>query len=508
MISMAFRAIRAASPAHRLLTWASALAVVLLAPAFDARSAVKIERTARRPATRTDASRQPAATTGLVWHVETLDGDTVDSRHGDDAINPASVTKVATTLWALEKLGPDHRFETRFLARQSPRPGGELPGDLLVQGGGDPDFQVENAMLVARELNRAGVRRVSGALVVNHQFWMGWEGGSQGREPDPGKRAMIMAVRLRQAFDPSRWSYSVRRTWLELAARRGFDPSAPPRVTFAGPTLERTDVSGTGLVVHHARPLVQILRRLNCFSNNDIERVGDSLGPAPDLGRFLSDRWGLTGGSAIRFETTSGLGENRLTPRQVVMLLRDLRRTCERMGIPIESVLPAVGCDPGTVAHFYQRISNGPASTSVVGKTGTLTATDGGVSVFAGFASTSEGEFIFCVAQPRAAGRLSQARWKEEQWVLDLVAQHGGPIGRTCAAPLTGPEDGAVVEPAGFPTPAPSEGAPVPVPAALHVGGDAALHATPPPVPADVEPLPAIDPPAEEPAAPTYPAPR
>ena len=49
----------------------------------------------------------------LVWHVETLAGEQVDSRSADEPINPASVVKVATTLWALEKLGPEHRFATR-----------------------------------------------------------------------------------------------------------------------------------------------------------------------------------------------------------------------------------------------------------------------------------------------------------------------------------------------------------------------------------------------------------
>ena len=51
----------------------------------------------------------------LVWHWE---GAGSSGGHQEDvAINPASVVKLATTLWALETLGPDHRFRTTVAIR-------------------------------------------------------------------------------------------------------------------------------------------------------------------------------------------------------------------------------------------------------------------------------------------------------------------------------------------------------------------------------------------------------
>ena len=41
---------------------------------------------------------------------------------------------------------------------------------------------------------------------------------------------------------------------------------------------------------------------------------------------------------------------------------------------------------------------------SVVAKTGTLTSTDGGAAVLAGFVNTGKGDLAFCVAAPRASG--------------------------------------------------------------------------------------------------------
>lgn len=382
----------------------------------------------------------------LVWHVEDLDGGEVTSQAANDPINPASVVKVATSLWALERLGPEYRYETRCFARGSlDRNRGVLDGDLVVQGGGDPDFHTENAFLLASALNQIGLREVRGALVVNRSFWMGWENGSAGTEPDPYKRGLLMAGRLKQALDSRRWNPAIRHAWNEFAARRGLDRQAAPRVTVRGGVGVDGDSRGADLlVVHRSKPLVAALRRFNCFSNNDIERVAAGLGPIEELTGLLAVRCGLPP-TAIQLETASGLGTNRLSPRVVVRLLHEFRHTCERLGLPVEAVLPVGGCDGGTVTRFFPTLSAGEFAASVVGKTGTLTSTDGGIAVLAGFARTASGEIAFCVAAPRAGGRLKAARSAEERWLVDLIARCGGPAARSCPDEVPAPDDGATV---------------------------------------------------------------
>ena len=198
------------------------------------------------------------------------------------------------------------------------------------------------------------------------------------------------------------------------------------------------------LVVHRSQTLADTLRRFNCYSNNDIERVAASLGPADELAAFVAEPVRRAAGG-VQLETTSGLGTNRLTPRIIVRLLREFRQTCERLAVPVESFLPVAGCDPSTVTRFFPLLADGPNTTSVVGKTGTLTNTDGGVAVLAGFARTGKGELLFCVAVPRAAGRLKGARHAEEKWLLDLLAAHGGGQPRQCAPELPTPDAGASV---------------------------------------------------------------
>ena len=47
--------------------------------------------------------------------VDAADGTVLASEAADRPVHPASVTKVATSLALLDRLGPEHRFETRFV---------------------------------------------------------------------------------------------------------------------------------------------------------------------------------------------------------------------------------------------------------------------------------------------------------------------------------------------------------------------------------------------------------
>src|SRR5258705_9301455 len=118
--------------------------------------------------------------------VEADDGTVLASVLADRAVHPASVTKVATTLALLERLGPDHRFETRVGAT-SPLRDGRLAGDLVVHGGNDPFFVYESAFLLLRRLHALGVRRIQGRTRVDGTFLLNWQ-------PDPTGSRLVRAL--------------------------------------------------------------------------------------------------------------------------------------------------------------------------------------------------------------------------------------------------------------------------------------------------------------------------
>ncbi len=380
------------------------------------------------PATEAIGDSEPAR---LVWHIETEDGEILDSRDADVVINPASVVKLGTTLRALEKLGPDHRFATRFgVVGAFDSSTGVLEGDLVVTGEGDPDFHVENAYLVARELNRLGLFEVRGRLLVDDRVWIGWEGGSARRKKDDGERVAMMASRLKDALDPGRWSRDTHKAIAEFATRRDFDGD-PPRVRIHGSAESHGGIRpDEEWVVHRSNPLSVILKRFNAFSNNDIERFQVHLGSPSELATFLQERLGVRG-PRIDLATHSGLGTNRMSARQVVGLIRELERTCKRLNLQVEDILPAAGCDPGTMKHFPDLVEAANPG-GLVAKTGTLTTTDGGIVMLAGRLHTARGVRYFCLGSPGAGRRVRSARAAQEDWLLDLGARQGGIAHHRC----------------------------------------------------------------------------
>jgi D-alanyl-D-alanine carboxypeptidase len=82
----------------------------------------------------------------------------------------------------------------------------------------------------------------------------------------------------------------------------------------------------------------------------------------------------------------------------------------------------------------------------VVGKTGTLTTTDGGVVAFAGtFDSRERGRVIFAVGAPGSGWEIRRWRDAEQDWMIDLMASLGGAEARLCGPDLPNPDTFAEV---------------------------------------------------------------
>lgn len=79
---------------------------------------------------------------------------------------PASVTKAITALYALDALGAEHRFSTRLCATGG-IVNGEVQGDLILIGGGDPTLDTDGLADMAAQLKAAGVHGVKGGFKVH-----------------------------------------------------------------------------------------------------------------------------------------------------------------------------------------------------------------------------------------------------------------------------------------------------------------------------------------------------
>lgn len=119
---------------------------------------------------------------GASWSVlvVSLDrGDTLFALDADRPRSPASNVKLLTSAAALRQLGPEYRYRTWLLTRDSIRDG-VLHGDLVLYGTGDPgisDRFFPTAEWVfadlVRQLRERGITRITGDLVGDASFLPG-----------------------------------------------------------------------------------------------------------------------------------------------------------------------------------------------------------------------------------------------------------------------------------------------------------------------------------------------
>jgi D-alanyl-D-alanine carboxypeptidase/D-alanyl-D-alanine-endopeptidase (penicillin-binding protein 4) len=380
---------------------------------------------------------EPADRDQLLYHAETFEGAVLASHNADTPFNPASLVKVGTSMWALESLGPDHRYRTVFGVDGAwDKKTGSLDGSLVVQGWGDPDFQAENVFLVARMLNQLRLTRVKGSLAIDGDFWIGWENGVEKRVLDPRKRVDLMGRRLRMVLDPKRWDRTTRAAWEAVCARRGWDPADPPRVEIVGSTRSGAPQGWVPVAVHRSNPLRVLLRRFDVYSNNDIVRIADGLGGPQGLEAFLEQRLGVPA-EALELESASGERRNRVTAKIGVLLMRAFVETTRRLGLAPSDLLPVIGCDVGATSRKFPKLAAQRWVGSVTVKTGTLTTTDGGVAVVGGlYTSPDLGQVLFCVAATGTGWNETHWRGLEQSWVLDLLEKTGGAVQHPCGPEL------------------------------------------------------------------------
>ena len=110
-----------------------------------------------------DKARLNGAVTFSLADAET--GAVLEQNGPLDGMPPASVTKAITALYALDTLGAAHQFQTRIMATGG-IVDGEVQGDLILVGGGDPTLDTDGLAKMAHDLKAAGIIGVKGGLKI------------------------------------------------------------------------------------------------------------------------------------------------------------------------------------------------------------------------------------------------------------------------------------------------------------------------------------------------------
>jgi D-alanyl-D-alanine carboxypeptidase/D-alanyl-D-alanine-endopeptidase (penicillin-binding protein 4) len=345
------------------------------------------------------------APSGLVLVMD-ADGKELVAQNADEPFVPASVTKVVTAWLALQVLGADYRFETRFYL--------DSKRVLYVRGGGDPFLVSEEVALLAAELVAAVGKKPIAGIVIDASYFPtdlripGVEDTNKSFDTLNSAFAVnfntISAVRRGNKVEPAEKQTPL--TPLAISQFRARGPNGHGRISlnqnptqglqYAGELLAAFikraggSVGGkitTGSVpaglapvyVHRqSRPLSEILRELLLGSNNYVanqiflEIGAKSLGGPVSLEKSVVVARKMLAATdladAIQLEEGSGLSRgNRFTARGLAKLLN--------------LFAPHLGLLKGSKGESY--------------KTGTLE----GVRTLAGYVSSStHGQVRFVIA--------------------------------------------------------------------------------------------------------------
>ncbi|PSN75685.1 hypothetical protein C8B47_31265, partial [filamentous cyanobacterium CCP4] len=233
-------------------------------------------------------------------------GQSVVAEHRGSVLMPAaSLTKLATTLAALQTWPLDHRFDTLVGLHGTLQSDGVLDGDLVIQGSGDPLFVWEEGIALANRLQELGIQRVTGEILVTGPFTMNFE-----------EDQAESLVDLKQAMATSTWTWEARQAYANLA------PGTPqPNLQIDGvarwiPTADLENVPIEWVVRHQSLPLVAILKAMNIYSNNVMaEMVAELVGGPAQVMAKATELAELPAGE-LSLANGSGLGvENQMSAR-------------------------------------------------------------------------------------------------------------------------------------------------------------------------------------------------
>ncbi|HEY3132786.1 MAG TPA: D-alanyl-D-alanine carboxypeptidase [Acidobacteriota bacterium] len=381
-----------------------------------------------RPSQVVQAALQELSQRGLTLDnqgifIESLDGRAIAASHNADVLfNPASVAKLATTCFALWTLGPKFQFRTRACYRGTWDSHQErILGDLIFQSDGDPLFRNGDARAFAARLRQAGLRNISGDLIIQGPFCLNGKYNVEESAERMGKILTAAGLRIGGATRVENSTHVLGLT--QVKSPLGDGRFSGTHTGSPAEELPQTPAAGLRWIVEHrSAPLRDILWYQNAHSVNVIaDRLGAALGGARATERFLQEQVGISPGD-MYLTSNSGLDANGLTPRATVKLMRCLHQLLLQHRMTFLDVLPAAGLDSGTLSDRFIK----PAYRGcVVAKTGTQNSWDDGVSVLAGILATRQGKFLFAIYNSHGDVR-SYRKWQDVLLERFMEEMNGG----------------------------------------------------------------------------------
>jgi D-alanyl-D-alanine carboxypeptidase/D-alanyl-D-alanine-endopeptidase (penicillin-binding protein 4) len=377
-------------------------------------AAGKISRSQLRRKLSKLAKQAPGSSGFYVYDTGAGSRPVLFGRKQDKRRKLASNMKLFTTATALDRLGAGRRIETVVRSRGNVNGRGRLNGDLYLVGGGDPTLDSSGVGSLARQVERAGIKRVKGTVYADDSIFDRKRGvPDSGYGPSPFIAPLSGLVYRGSTYsgDPA------------LEAASAFKSALRERGVSVGGAVKRHRPppkvrSRPALASVNSRTIAAIVEATNEHSNNFYaEMLLKRLWATPSrkgttrAGARAVQRFAASQRSRVRALDGSGLtAGNRASPRDVVRLLSAMRE--HRSAGEFYESLPRAGRE-GTLDERME-------GTAAAGRCRAKTGTIDGVSTLSGYCNAGRGKVAFSLLL-NGVGNVDAARRVQDKIAIAIA---------------------------------------------------------------------------------------
>jgi D-alanyl-D-alanine carboxypeptidase/D-alanyl-D-alanine-endopeptidase (penicillin-binding protein 4) len=345
----------------------------------------------------------------------------IEGANLDLSIRLASVSKLVTSLWSIESLGINFKYDTKLFIKNN---------QLHIQGSYDPFLGNEKMFYLLSQLNELGYTKFD-KITFDKNLLVNPDAAYESDEY-PNVSANFTTRLLKMYFNPKTWSKDFKDEFAnyKLIAKEGryreqinFEVNDIQFVD-SNPFLSDSDVK---VLTLSSPPLYKYLKEMNVKSNNYVaETLFRQNGNVKKFDAYLLSKFNLNQ-DTIKLITGSGLPyyddqnvrhDNYATCRVMLKILKTLKSEIEKQNMTIEDVVAVPGSDKGT---FRNRIFPSDFKNSFVAKTGTLMHT----SALAGAMNTQSGFNFFGIFNQSTD--IQGSKKVQNEMVKTIMESLGGP---------------------------------------------------------------------------------
>lgn len=334
-----------------------------------------------------------------ICHMKTSDKDKVIA--GDDnkakKYPLASLSKIATTLWAIEKLGIDYRHKTNIHITEI----AQGSYDVHIEGSRDPFFGQRMGYFLISELNKMQIKKIE-RLTFDENFLLKWAvesptvaGGTTANFATIEEQVRHIKRSLEDDFASPISMGTYKRLRNMTPVKMTPDPSLDVRhIDFVSRNAFQKSANTRTFALRSA-PLITVLKKMNNQSNNYIaDHLFWNMGGTEAFTQFVQSKLSFTNNDLVFYNGSGNNDGSSQSPiynmgscESMIKTIYALDRELVQRGKTLEDVIAVAGVDQDST------VKNFPLEGALTAKTGTVNK----AKTLAGTIATTEGELIFAI---------------------------------------------------------------------------------------------------------------